>query len=80
MDKTLSTRILGESNEINEPIPIIMKWIYVHREHFHKGMIVPLDQPTTLRMIRSHNQMIGLQGFEKLLREAGRQTLSVIGD
>jgi hypothetical protein len=43
-------------------------------------MIVPLDQPTTLRMIRSHNQMIGLQGFEKLLREAGRQTLSVIGD
>jgi hypothetical protein len=29
-------------------------------------------------MIRSRNQGIGLQGFEKLFREIGRQTLSAI--
>jgi hypothetical protein len=43
-------------------------------------MVVPLDQPITLGMIRSRNKVIGLQGFDKLLREIGRQTFSAIGD
>jgi hypothetical protein len=43
-------------------------------------VVVPFNQPVALGVIRSGDQMVGLQGFIQILCERGGQALSSIGN